>query len=105
MGSDIVPEILSDFENNQKLGFIFPETYYQSKESALKLNSSLVNSMNYLINQMFEGHQIGKSLDFPAGDMFWAKIKSIYQETTIILLLIKKVQNFLIEKLIFFYYK
>ena len=79
LGSDIVPEILSDFENNQKLGFIFPETYYQSKESALKLNSSLVNSMNYLINQMFEGHQIGKSLDFPAGDMFWAKTIAVYQ--------------------------
>ena len=79
LGSDIVPEILSDFENNQKLGFIFPETYYQSKESALKLNSSLVNSMNYLINQMFEGHQIGKNLDFPAGDMFWAKSIAVYQ--------------------------
>ena len=73
LGSDIVSEILSDFENNQKLGFIFPETYYQSKESALKINKRLINSINYLINQIFEGYQIGKNLDFPAGNMFWAK--------------------------------
>ena len=79
LGSDIVSEILSDFENNQKLGFIFPETYYQSKESALKINKRLINSINYLINQIFEGYQIGKNLDFPAGNMFWAKSIAVYQ--------------------------
>ena len=27
--NDIVSEILTDYENNDKLGFIFPENYYK----------------------------------------------------------------------------
>ena len=46
---ETVSEILSDFEEDEKLGFIFPETFYLAKESALKLNEQLINSMNYLI--------------------------------------------------------
>ena len=28
---------------------------------------------------MFKEYQIGQILDFPAGDMFWAKTKAVYQ--------------------------
>ena len=75
----IISEILTNFENNEKLGFIFPEAFYEAKEAELKLNQLLINSMNFLINKLFKGYIIGKKLDFPAGDMFWAKSKAVYQ--------------------------
>jgi len=76
---ETVSEILSDFEENEKLGFIFPETFYLAKESALKLDEQLINAMNYLINKLFGEFKIGNKLDFPAGDMFWARSKAVYQ--------------------------
>ena len=35
--------------------------------------------MNYIIKKIFPGHQVGKILNFPAGDMFWAKVDAIHQ--------------------------
>lgn len=81
--TEIISEILSDFENNDKLGFIFPEAFYEAKEAELKLNELLIKSINYLINKMFKGYLRGKKLDFPAGDMFWAKSKAVYQIFTL----------------------
>lgn len=80
LGSDeLISNILTNFENNEKLGFIFPDTFYEAKVHALKLNEPLIDSMNYLLNKLFNGYKIGSVLDFPAGDMFWAKFKAIYQ--------------------------
>ena len=80
LGNDeIISNILTNFENNEKLGFIFPDTFYEAKVHALKLNEPLIDSMNYLLNKIFNGYKIGSVLDFPAGDMFWAKFKAIYQ--------------------------
>jgi len=76
---DTISEILSDFEENRKLGFIFPETFHLAKESALKLDEQLLNSMNYLIRKLFGEFKIGDKLDFPAGNMFWARSKAVYQ--------------------------
>ena len=76
---ETISEILSDFEEDEKLGFIFPETFYLAKESALKLDEQLINSMNYLIGKMFGEMKVGNKLDFPAGDMFWARSKAVYQ--------------------------
>ena len=76
---ELISNILIDFENNEKLGFIFPETFYEAKVHALKLNEPLRSIINFLINQIFPGYKIGKFLDFPAGDMFWAKFEAVYQ--------------------------
>ena len=76
---ETVSEILSELEEDDKLGFIFPETFYEAKESALKLDEQLVNSMNYLISKMIGEFKMGNKLDFPAGDMFWARSKAVYQ--------------------------
>ena len=70
---------MSDFENNDKLGFIFPETFYESKVHALRLNKNLENNINFFINLLFPGYSLGKNLDFPAGNMFWSKVKAVYQ--------------------------
>ena len=35
--------------------------------------------MNYILKKIFPNHSIGNQIDFPAGNMFWARIKSIFQ--------------------------
>lgn len=79
---NIVIEILSDFENNDKLGFIFPENYYK----ALLLFGEQINSLNkknmkYLLKKLFHNFKlkIGEKIVFPLGNMFWAKTKAIFQ--------------------------
>ena len=75
-------EILSDFEKNDKLGFAFPENYYE----ALLLFGEQINNLNkknmkYLLNKLFHNFKlkIGEKIVFPVGNMFWAKINAIFQ--------------------------
>ena len=75
----IVKEILSDFENMDKLGFIFPETYYDVIKQSLILTKTTKKYMQYILNKLFHNYKIGSKLIFPAGNMFWARINSIYQ--------------------------
>ena len=82
----IVSEILFNFEQNKKLGFIFPEIYYDIIKDVydfdninFPLNKPNKKYMNYLLNKIFRKFKIGEKLDFPAGNMFWAKTKAIYQ--------------------------
>ena len=79
---NIVLEILSDFENNDKLGFTFPENYYK----ALLLFGEKINFPNkayikYLLNKLFGNLKlkVGEKIVFPIGNMFWAKTKAIFQ--------------------------
>ena len=79
---EIISDILSDFEKYDRLGFIFPETYFQILlyfgKKRKKLNEMY---LNYLLKIIFTNHkyQTGNELDFPAGNMFWARVLSIYQ--------------------------
>ena len=75
----IISEILTDFENNDKLGFIFPETFYEIIEQKLILTEKTIKYIKYLIKKLFPKYKIGAQLDFPAGNMFWAKTKAIFQ--------------------------
>jgi lipopolysaccharide biosynthesis protein len=83
LGSEnIVTEILSDFENNDKLGFAFPENYY--KASLLfgeQINYLNKKNMKYLLHKLFHNFKlkIGEKIVFPLGNMFWAKTKAIFQ--------------------------
>ena len=78
--TDIVSEILTDFENNDKLGFIFPETYYKV---LLEYGSELTRRdklyIKYLLKKINKNAKIGNIIDFPAGNMFWAKVEAVYQ--------------------------
>ena len=76
--------ILSDFEKFEKLGFVFPEIYYDIIKNIDNYNDIIVHrpnlqNMNYVLNKLFPGYQIGNKIDFPSGDMFWAKIDAIHQ--------------------------
>ena len=35
--------------------------------------------MNYILSKIFPGFIIGNKIIFPSGDMFWSKVKAIYQ--------------------------
>ena len=76
---NITSEILNDFENNKKLGFIFPETFYGIIQVFYILTDGTKYWMDVLSSKLFGFYSLGKLTDFPAGNMFWAKIRAIYQ--------------------------
>ena len=78
---DLISEILTDFENNDKLGIIFPETYYFQKKGVIDYNKNNIKYMNYLLDKIFKekNFKIGEKIIFPSGNMFWARVEAIYQ--------------------------
>ena len=78
--SQIIAEILTDFENNDKLGLIFPEKYYKSlSQFGENVNYTDLRYMNNILRKL--NPQINVSpifIDFPEGNMFWAKVAAIY---------------------------
>ena len=75
----IVSEILTDFENNDKIGFIFPETFYGIIKEKFKLTKKTLKYMKFILKNIFPGSSPGNLLDFPAGNMFWARTHAIFQ--------------------------
>ena len=78
---NIISEILSEFENNDKLGFSFPEYYKALLLFGEKLNNQNRLLMKYLLNKLFDKFNlnIDSRLEFPIGNMFWARVNSIYR--------------------------
>ena len=83
---EIISEILMEFEKYNKLGFIFPEVYYDIIKSIdnfdsteFPLHKPNINYMNFILKKLFPGFSIGNKIIFPAGNMFWAKISAIHQ--------------------------
>ena len=75
----IISEILFDFEKNKKLGFIFPETFFGIIKHFYILTNETKKWISFLFSELFPNYEIGNLVNFPAGNMFWAKIKAIYQ--------------------------
>ena len=74
---ELISEILHIFEENDKIGFIYPEIFYKSTRLPFILNKNNTNYLNYFINKMFPGSKVGKEIKFPLGNMFWARIDAI----------------------------
>ena len=81
----IISEILTDFENNDKIGFIFPEAFHKVIiQYGIELTEKDKYYMDFLLKKLYKNsYRIGSQLEFPEGDMFWAKIDSIYQIFTL----------------------
>ena len=73
---NITSEILNDFESNKKL---FPETFHGIIQVFYILTDGTKYWMDVLSSKLFGFYSLGKLTDFPAGNMFWAKIRAIYQ--------------------------
>ena len=84
---EVISEILSDFQLNEKLGFIFPEVYYdiiKEVKNFTNINFPLHKNnkyyMNYILKSLFHNiYKVGENLFFPVGNMFWAKTIAIFQ--------------------------
>lgn len=78
--TEVISEILSDFENHDKLGFVFPENYYKILIHTMYITRGIKKYMNFLFAKLFHRYKISdKYFDFPGGNMFWARTKAIYQ--------------------------
>lgn len=80
--SNIISEILTEFENNEKLGFIYPETFYKAFTIKNTNNIDLYSyQINLLLNEIFPNYKILKNYyDFPEEvNMFWTKTNAIHQ--------------------------
>ena len=77
----IISEILSEFENKKKLGLIFPEHFNLIIKLIYRKKLSNIRQLNNLLNLLFPKRlsQIKYAINFPAGNMFWARISAIYQ--------------------------
>ena len=83
---EIISNILYDFETFEKLGFIFPEVYYEIEidvkefdDINFHLHIKNKKFINYILLKLFGKFKTYRKLVFPVGNMFWAKIESIYQ--------------------------
>ena len=78
---NIIKQILSDFENHNKLGFIFPEPFFYSLKKAYLHNYQNYYYINKIFGILFPNRHIfaGNILAFPVGNMFWARTKAVYQ--------------------------
>ena len=83
--TNIITNIIYDFEMYDKLGIIFPDNFYnnikgeQNYESTnFRYNEPNIKYINLILNN-FGNFKIGDKIVFPNGNMFWARIKSIYQ--------------------------
>ena len=79
--SEIISEIITDFEKNVKLGLIFPEKYYKSLvKFGDNINDFEIKYLNFIIRKIFPDNKVKQNyVIFPEGNMFWAKVKAIYQ--------------------------
>ena len=77
--SRIISEILYDFQNIENLGFIFPETFYGIIQQFYTLTEGTKNWMKFIADKLLPNYKIGELYNFPAGNMFWAKIGAISQ--------------------------
>ena len=78
---NIVTQILSDFENHNKLGFIFPEPVFFYIKNSYLHNYQDYHYINKIFSILFPNRNIraGNILAFPVGNMFWARTKAVYQ--------------------------
>ncbi len=76
----IISEILTDFENNEELGMIFPEKYYKSLiyfgDRINRVDIKYLNTILSKINPQI--HVSTDFFDFPEANIFWAKVVAIY---------------------------
>ena len=77
--NEIVSQILNDFENNEHLGFIFPEILYYNTDLPYSFSRNVRSSINSIIRKISPGYVVGHIFKYPLGNMFWARVDAVYQ--------------------------
>ena len=77
--NEIISQILTDFENNEHLGFIFPEIIYFNTTLPFLLSIKTKLLINSVIRKINPGYVAGNIFKYPLGNMFWARFKAVYQ--------------------------
>ena len=77
--TNIISEILMNFENSYKIGIIFPEPFYLIFNETKILKKKTKKYTNFILNKIFPGNEIGDLTAFPAGNMFWSRTEAIFQ--------------------------
>ena len=77
--NEIVSKILTDFENNEHLGFIFPENFYFDKKLPILFSKNIESFINSIIKRISPGYIAGNNFKYPLGNMFWARVNAVYQ--------------------------
>ena len=75
--SELISEISHIFEENEKIGFVYPEIFYQKTRLPFLLSKNITDYLNYFLNKIFPGIKIGKEIKYPLGNIFWARIDAI----------------------------
>lgn len=80
--NNIISEILTEFENNENIGFIYPEIFYKVFKN-INFKDIYFHSyqINLLLNEIFPKYKILKNnFGFPEEvNMFWSKTNAIHQ--------------------------
>ena len=78
---NIISQILTDFENNNKLGIILPEHFYAQIKFVIFFHHSNRKHLYDLFETLipFMKIKIGHITDFPVGNMFWARTSAVFQ--------------------------
>ena len=77
--NEIVSKILTDFENNDHLGFIYPENFYFDKKLPMFFSNNIKSFINSVIKRISPGYIVGNNFKYPLGNMFWARVNAVYQ--------------------------
>ena len=78
---NIIKQILTDFENHNRLGFIFPENYHSIIKNSYFYKYKIYYHLDRIFGILFPNKKLraGNIMNFPAGNMFWARTNAIYQ--------------------------
>ena len=76
---EIIKDIIGTFIKKEEIGFIYPEIVYNLTKMPFMLSKNNNIYLNYVINKIFPGYQVGTKLKYPLGNMFWAKVDAIKQ--------------------------
>ena len=76
----IIKQILFYFENNDKIGFIFPEDFISRIQNTSDFKTKSIIGIDIIIDISFPNLNIRADniTNFLAGNMFWAKNKTIH---------------------------
>ena len=76
----IIKQIFSDFENNDKQGFIFPDDFISRIQNTSDFKTEIWINIYKIIDISFANLNIRSDniMNFPSSNMFWPKNKTIH---------------------------